>query len=342
MRLPVLLLCCCLLAAALPHTAAAEWQIPYISLGTSRLSNGSTVWFGPAGNPIAWRVLSPEGEQKSSVSSKGEILLISRSILEKTVFNSHDDKNAWAGSKAQKWCTAFLDRWSADSIERKNVIKKTSVTETEEYTIHAHGQDAKYGPVSLTDESFFFLSAKEANTLFSNDTDRKASGAQTTWWWLRSPNTLEMNDANIVYDAGYVEEDGTIYNFREVNNTFGARPVFNLNPEAVLFVSGADKKRTRGEPGEIAIIEGEGRFDWKLTLKDNSRTFRTTVSSVTAERQQRIYFRAPVRQQQQRNAVVLRQCTGQQGRGSGFHLAILGKPGIREIYPPCFQRTEKR
>ena len=115
-------------------------------------------------------------------------------------------------------------------------ILATIVTESENYTstqFENHGGDT-YGPASLKGEHFFFLSAQEADTLFSDDDNRKASGAGKYYWWLRSPYA---ND-----NAGAVDITGYIICSENVTNVDGARPAFNLNLSSVLFSSHRGKE----------------------------------------------------------------------------------------------------
>ena len=139
--------------SVVPVTALAEGT-PAIILDSSTISAGSAIWFGSLeGSPISWRVLSGGNDAKLPVSGKGEMLLISKSILGTTVFNENgSDGSHWSGSKAQEWCQTFYSNWAAGSIERA-AIKRTNVTETADY-IGGH-YDKTFGPASLDDYFFF-------------------------------------------------------------------------------------------------------------------------------------------------------------------------------------------
>ena len=117
----------------------------------------------------------------------------------------------------------------------------------------------------LNSESFFFLSAEEADKLFDNDNDRKASGANTQWW-LRS-----IIKGVTTYSAGVVDEDGTLSGDYGGDGDFGARPAFNLDLSAVLLVSPAEGGKSGG--ATLAAIGTTDTKDWKLTLKDKDRGF---------------------------------------------------------------------
>ena len=245
-------------------TVYATTATPTISLGADGIANGSTVWFGQYNNsPISWRVLSSGSDTTLSVSGTGEALLISSSILARIQFNpnsSADNANVWSGSKAQEWCTDFLNNWADGSVE-KAAIKQTSVTETNNLTVgstsyyyHDGYSNYYYGAASLSNESFFFLSAKEADKYFSDDNDRKTSGADT-WWWLRSPIAYNSIHVGVVDNLGCV-------NIFDVDSGTGARPAFNLNLSSVLFSS----------------FISENSNTYKLTLKEKSDNLKISIT----------------------------------------------------------------
>ena len=232
---------------AVPISAMADSAGTGITLGTGKITVGNKVWFGNNnGSPVLWRVLG------SGTGGSG-MLLISNDTLATTMFNPFytANTNQWQDSIAQTWCTEFYDNWPK-GIE-KDAILATTVNESGNYTskkIEGHGEYV-YGPASLNGEHFFFLSAKEADTLFSGDDDRKASGESTSWWWLRSPY------ADISSMAGVVAHVGWVY-YIPVANSIDARPAFNFNLSSVLFTS------------EIASDQH------KLTLKDSNLSISVT------------------------------------------------------------------
>ena len=173
-----------LFAALLPVSALAAGGGTGITLGTGAITAGNKVYVY-FGNQALWRVL---GKGTGDTANKGA-LLISNNTLASISFNPVDAvpyPNQWQESFAQSWCIGYYINWP-EGIE-KNAILATSVSETGDYTsreIGNHGGNT-YGAASLINEYFFFLSAKEADELFSSDDDRKASG-ESTYWWLRSP-----------------------------------------------------------------------------------------------------------------------------------------------------------
>lgn len=203
-----------------------------------------------------WRVLSdgtiPDPENSPKVLGTGKALLIYNSVLDVTKFNQNEsDGNAWSGSLAQTWCTNYYTNWP-DGIE-KDAILPTSVTETnyaDGYYYQGGHYNDYYGAAPLNNEHIFFLSAEEADKLFANDDDRKATGSDITWW-LRSPyaGTLFSNAVGVVDSDGWVNRDYVVGLFR-------ARPAFNLDLASVLFSS--------------PISESSDQY--KLTLIDSEKT----------------------------------------------------------------------
>ncbi|MEI3169334.1 MAG: InlB B-repeat-containing protein [Lachnospiraceae bacterium] len=91
-------------------------------------------------------------------------------------------------------------------------------------------------------------------------------------WWLRSPSTSYSDD------AGTVSTDGNVRHSR-ADNDWAARPAFNLNLNAVLFTSAADGGKTDAAVDSNLTEVGTGSAEWKLTLKDTSRSFNASASN---------------------------------------------------------------
>ena len=210
---------------------------------------GKKVWFG---NNTLWRILH---------TGEGEAMLISDQILDSIPFKSNDNMNQWQGSDAQAWCMAYYGNWT-DGPE-KAAILPTTISETNDKTtpdgtpyFYQGGYWSRhFGAASLIDEYFFFLSAKEADELFSDNNDRIAVGAG--YWWLRSPraNAMAYNSAGDVDYSGWVV-DAFVY------NQYGARPAFNLNLSSVIFSSQIPQFENQykltllDEDLEISLISG--------------------------------------------------------------------------------------
>ena len=100
---------------------------------------------------------------------------------------------------------------------------------------------------------------------FIDDNARIANyGDSAGGWWLRSPHR-DYNAAGVVSASG----------------TNAARPAFNLKPDSVLLVSAAVGGKGAAD-GIFKIPEYSGD-EWKLTLLDDTRTFRVTETAAVGK-----------------------------------------------------------
>jgi len=239
-----------MMVTALPVSAAAEGGSAGITLGAEKISVGNKVYFG---KPILWRVLQ---------SGDGKALLISDDVAGTAQFNSDShDGNQWQGSRAQGWCSDYYNSqgdWP-NAVE-KNAILATTIVETNDQTegdieycyksryYDKYNPGVLFGAASLSNEYFFFLSAKEVEEYFSDNDDRVPEAmSEYGCFWLRSPDLKNSGQAGIVNPNGWVLSN-------EVYDEWFTRPAFNLDLNAVLFTS---------------EISSEPSF-YKLTLKDEN------------------------------------------------------------------------
>ncbi len=255
--------------------------ITFSVVAPSVVENGDTVWFGTkTGNetttPIAWRVLSADGDHTLPVSDAKHVLLISKYLQGVTVFDGEEPySDAWADSGAKEWCTGFYDNWPAGA--EKAAIAATSATDEDWYADNGY-ISIYYVATPLDGEHFFFLSGREAGAYFTDDNDRKAyyreDDSLGSDWWLRSSFSGDI--------AGLIERGGQL-GFDNVPCERGARPAFNLDRNSVLFLSAAAGGKS-GIGAALAPLPANETHEWKLTLLDDSRTgFTATETSVTAE-----------------------------------------------------------
>ncbi|MBE7003041.1 MAG: hypothetical protein E7425_01980 [Ruminococcaceae bacterium] len=267
-------------------TRSFSFRVYDAMTGMNAVANGDTVWFGRdyTDAPIAWRVLSAAGDAALPVSDAKHALLISKDLL----FDENWDDGVASSSVAKSFFGSLYANWPNDA--EKAAITATSVTEEtisyddgnmieELYLGHFDG-------ASLYDEHFFFLSAREADTYFDGDDDRRVYylpvghvASEPNAWWLRSPYV--DNEYNIL--EGLVDRDGSLfYDFYE-SGVAGVRPAFNLNPESVLFASPAAGGKT-DDNSAIAPLPLSTTNEWKLTLLDSGRTgFAVTEAPETVE-----------------------------------------------------------
>ena len=178
--------------------------------------------------------------------------------------------NEWKGSRAQDWCNDFYTR-NFSTTEQKAVLATSK-------------SDALYGMYYDTSDNIldgdkvFFLSAEEAENAaygFTDDNARIANyGDSAVGWWLRSPRRMNPDS------AGTVNENGAVIG-EWVGQTNAARPAFNLKPDSVLLVTAAVGGKGTAD-GMLKIPEYSGD-EWKLTLLDDTRTFKVTETTAAGK-----------------------------------------------------------
>ena len=182
--------------------------------------------------------------------------------------------NAWQGSDAQSWCRDFY-RSNLTAKEQGAVLATTK--SDKEYS--DGGSSFAAAENILSDDKLFFLSAEEATNGAYGFTDGASRVAKYgDWrdsWHLRSPY------ANGTVDTGVVSPTFETMAHSSAGYENPARPAFNLDLSAVLFTSAAaGGKEDTAVDGELTAVGAAGT-EWKLTLKDTSRSF-TAKTAATA------------------------------------------------------------
>ena len=223
--------------------------------------------------PIKWRVL----DDQTNTGESG-LFLLSDALLGTGRYgdvyfdNSGNTSNAWQSSTAKTWCNNFYGS-SFSNGEQGAVLATTKSDEA----LSTGGISFAASENILNGDKVFFLSAEEAENSaygFTDDNARIANyGNSAGVWWLRSPYAIFTTYAGVVFG------DGPVYAY-VVSGVWAARPAFNLNLNSVLFASAAVDGKPDG--GLTSISEHTGN-EWKLTLKDSSRSnFAVTSAAVTA------------------------------------------------------------
>ena len=283
-RILSILLLCCMVLTLLPTTAfASNDGAKAIQLGTSGISGYDStnnsydyIHFGTWDNStVKWRVLDTKTNMPNAREEDG-FFLLSDALLGTGEYGGVEFDyttpyfNDWKGSRAQDWCNDFYSR-SLSITEQKAVLATSK-------------SDALYGMYYaasdniLDGDKVFFLSAEEAENAaygFTDDNARIANYGDSAYvWWLRSP--IRMNPDS----AGTVNEKGAVIG-EWVGQTNAARPAFNLKPDSVLLVSAAVGGKGTAD-GMFKIPEYSGD-EWKLTLLDDTRTFRVTETTAAGK-----------------------------------------------------------
>ena len=283
-RIISVLLLCCMVLGLLPTTAFANnGGAKAIQLGTSGISGYDStnssydyIYFGTWNNSaVKWRVLDTKTNMANAREGDG-FFLLSEVLLGTGEFGGVEFDyttpyfNDWKGSRGKDWCNDFYSR-SLSITEQKAVLATSK-------------SDALYGMYYdasdniLDGDKVFFLSAEEAeNTAygFTDDNARIANyGDSAGVWWLRSPRRMKPDSAGTVNGNGAVIGEW-------VGQTNAARPAFNLKPDSVLLVTAAVGGKGTAD-GMLKIPEYSGD-EWKLTLLDDTRTFKVTETTAAGK-----------------------------------------------------------
>ena len=283
-RILSILVICCMVLGLLPMTTFANnGGAKAIQLGTSGISGYDStnssydyIYFGAwNSSPVKWRVLDTKTNMPNAQEGDG-FFLLSDALLGTGEFGGVEFDyttpyfNDWKGSRAQDWCNDFYSR-SLSITEQKAVLATSK-------------SDALYGMYYdasdniLDGDKVFFLSAEESENAsygFTDDNARIANYGDSAYvWWLRSPRRMNPDSAGTVNEKGAVIGEW-------VGQTNAARPAFNLKPDSVLLVSAAVGGKGTAD-GMFKIPEYSGD-EWKLTLLDDTRTFRVTETTAAGK-----------------------------------------------------------
>ena len=268
----------------------ADYDGPAIQLGTGGISgptkvevDGKGSYYVPNGyvyfgknssTPIKWRVLDADSSNDGTTS--GMFLLAEYSLASKVKFNSTSsgsDYYRYQGSDAQKWCSSFAGGTDYFSTTEQGAMLGIEKNDSSEnlYSI-------SWGTSSLTaSDKIFFLSAQELSDYVGNYNGAPGMAVTDTaqneeLWWLRSYRDDYWN-VGIIYLDGEVGSG-------DVNSlNVAARPAFNLNLDSILFTSAAEDAKADAVVDSNLTEVGAGSAEWKLTLKDATRSFSASANN---------------------------------------------------------------
>ena len=283
-RILSIMLLCYMVLGLLPTTVFANNDgTKAIQLGTSGISGYDStnnsydyIYFGTWDNStVKWRVLDTKTNMPNAQEGDG-FFLLSDALLGTGEFGGVEFDyttpytNDWRGSRAQDWCNGFYNR-NLSTTEQKAVF---ATSKSDDPYIDGYFMGSEN---ILNGDKVFFLSAEEVRKAaygFIDDNARIANyGDSAGGWWLRSPHR-DYNAAGVVNASGGVRAEW-------VNDTNAARPAFNLKPDSVLLVSAAVGGKGAAD-GIFKIPEYSGD-EWKLTLLDDTRTFRVTETAAVGK-----------------------------------------------------------
>ena len=239
---------------------------------TVNTASAPTVYFGKnqENKPAAWRVIGYDGS--GVTSAQGDITLLAAGAMGVIPFADIILYNEYAPSNLKTAIDALAEKLTT---EENAAVKKRTLTSG---SYNEENTDCVAGG-QVDNAVFWPLSTKEAIAV--NNDLRALDPAHPNWvtssWYLRSPGSKTFYVA-IVSSDGSVQYSGA--SIRKKNNHRTVRPAFNLNLNSVLFASAAVGGKPDG--GLTPISEYSGN-EWKLTLRDSSRSFSVTSNkTVTA------------------------------------------------------------
>lgn len=200
--------------------------------------------------PIKWRVLNRKGN---------DALLLADIALDDQKYNMNDTSVTWETSSMRSWLNGYGASFnqpktdysrknfinSAFTSAQRNAIKTTSVVNNNNISYGTTGGKNTSDKVFLLSDSEVYNTDTAAGYGFVKDysTDDEARRSRCStyayamgtwrstntsyrgniWWWLRSPGD-KSDDAAGVYNYGWVDRSGYVYDSSE-----GVRPALHLN-----------------------------------------------------------------------------------------------------------------
>lgn len=265
-------------------------------------------------SPVKWRVLA----NNSNDSNNGPLFVIADSNLDAKAYDTNGKEAVWANSTIRTWLqNNFYGNGSnngAFTAEEKKEIKETDINAEDKKTanpeandvVSEKGTETAVSSSSTSDvkDHVFLLSKRDAEDVnyFKNNNERAATNTAYVGknsqmqnagvadrWWLRTqavyPNdatndkNANKNSAMIVggtqyKEEGYVKTDGVNVTTENV----AVRPAFYLNTANILFTAAADDNASVDT--YVKPVEDYAKNEWRLILKDSTRTgFTATISS---------------------------------------------------------------
>ena len=275
-RILSILLTLCMLFCLTPISVFAEevgaWGSAAIQLGADTLNKtvnteiAPTVYFGQnhENNPAAWRVIGYDGN--GITSAQGDITLLAAYNMGWSKFGS---SAAYADSDLKTAIDALAEKLTSketDAVQKQTLASGSYNRENTDCVSGTQVNNAVFWPLS-TAEAF-------AVNQDLRIVDKEHTNWEMYYWWLRSPGNHNIG-------AAFVRADGEPSTLVEAAApSYGVRPAFNLNLGSVLFTSAAVGGKPAGGLTEIDEYTGN---EWKLTLKDSSRSgFAVTTTDLSA------------------------------------------------------------
>lgn len=248
-------------------------------------SPNSYIYFGAYNNtPIKWRVL--DANKTNDGTTNGMFLLSEYLLASDLGFNGNGGtENKYQGSIAQKWCKDFAKNTNNFSTLEQGAM--LGITKNDGVPTAFHRDIYTWGESSLSvNDKMFLLSVQEVADYVANfdgptlDTIFLIPGFSAKYWWLRTPALLNGDKNNFV--AAYHFNYGFIGDISIYRKEGASRPAFNLDSNNVLFTSPAKDGKFVDDlyvGSNLKAVGTTNSAEWKLTLKDSSRSsFKASTS----------------------------------------------------------------
>ena len=153
--------------------------------------------------PIEWIVLDAQG---------GKSLLISKDVLSGQPYNAQYKDVTWETCSLRSWLN---QKFLSEAFSPEEINRIPSVTVSADKNPN-YGSD----PGNDTIDQVFVLSIQEAERYFSSDADRQSIPTEyaksqgglnfggNTWWWLRSPGSLNKFATGVYIWTGKIDDYG--------------------------------------------------------------------------------------------------------------------------------------
>lgn len=231
--------------------------------------------------PVLWRVLENSGDQ---------IYLMADSVLDAMAYQTpHANSVSWETSTLRTWLNSQDGFLGTAFTEAEQAA---AVSEEVAYDVRSQGD----GQGSCTDVISALSLADAMNEdygftkkIVSEDEGRKAlhttytasllggTEGETAKYWLRSLGTNVMN-------ASFVDENGKVGDYQSsyldaADTSTAVRPVFWLNPEAVIYLTADSQDKTAEFAGTADLTEGTV---WYAAVSDGNMEFAAELETSEA------------------------------------------------------------
>ena len=173
-------------------------------------------------NDLDWYII----EDDSTAEDAGTLTLLAKDPIAASKF--HDSSNVYSSSTVKSYLGGL-------TTGEGSFVTVADAIETVSVTTNKYNSSELYD--TAADVKLYLLSTEEAQGLPVNiQKCAQASGANTDFWWLRSPggNGDIMNASQARFVSG---GSGGIFSGSNVNDTLGVRPALKLDLSRVVFSS---------------------------------------------------------------------------------------------------------